>query len=556
MDNYIVSARKYRPDTFDSVVGQQSITSTLKNAIRTKHLAHAYLFCGPRGVGKTTAARIFAKTINCYNLSSEVEACNQCKSCKAFNEHRSYNIHELDAASNNSVEDIRNLIDQVRIPPQVGSHSVYIIDEVHMLSAQAFNAFLKTLEEPPKHAIFILATTEKHKIIPTILSRCQIFDFNRIRIEDIVQHLAFVAKSEHTEVEPEALNVIAQKAEGGMRDALSYFDQLVSFSGQNITYKTAIENLNVLDYDYYFRLVDAFNQSNIPESLIIFDEILSKGFDGHHFINGLNSHLRDILVCKDHKTIDLLEVGTSIKNRYKEQADACSVAFLLSALDICNNCDIQYKASNNKRLHVELALIRLSNILNDKKKSIETTEKHEDKESNQVSKETETNLKQKEKKTQKKYTPQFSIKQAIEKETTKNKEIDAVNDNDGRTLTGPHETFTQNDLENAWKKVAEAFKDSPRFYHTINSTVPFQKEDESVILDVNNVLQQDEINEKLKDILPILKRELKNINISLETKIATSNKQQKAFTKEDKYKLLMKKNPNLDLLRKKFNLDF
>ncbi len=556
MDNYIVSARKYRPDTFDSVVGQQSITSTLKNAIRTKHLAHAYLFCGPRGVGKTTAARIFAKTINCYNLSSEVEACNQCKSCKAFNEHRSYNIHELDAASNNSVEDIRNLIDQVRIPPQVGSHSVYIIDEVHMLSAQAFNAFLKTLEEPPKHAIFILATTEKHKIIPTILSRCQIFDFNRIRIEDIVEHLAFVAKSEHTEVEPEALNVIAQKAEGGMRDALSYFDQLVSFSGQNITYKTAIENLNVLDYDYYFRLVDAFNQSNIPESLIIFDEILSKGFDGHHFINGLNSHLRDILVCKDHKTIDLLEVGASIKNRYKEQADACSVAFLLSALDICNNCDIQYKASNNKRLHVELALIRLSNILNDKKKSIETTEKHKDKESNRVSKETETNLKQKEKKTQKKYTPQFSIKQAIEKETLKNKEPDAVDDNDENKQSGPRETFTQNDLENAWKKVAEAFKDSPRFYHTINSTVPFQKEDESVILDVNNVLQQDEINEKLKDILPILKRELKNINISLETKISTSNKQQKAFTKEDKYKLLMKKNPNLDLLRKKFNLDF
>src|SRR6056297_2231321 len=323
MENFIVSARKYRPATFKSVVGQASITSTLKNAIKTNHLAQAYLFCGPRGVGKTTCARIFAKTINCFNLGEDVEPCNECESCKAFNDSRSYNIHELDAASNNSVEDIRNLIEQVRIPPQVGKYSIYIIDEVHMLSQQAFNAFLKTLEEPPKHAIFILATTEKHKIIPTILSRCQIFDFNRIRVADIADHLDYVATKEGVQIEKEALNIIAQKADGAMRDALSIFDQIVSFSGKEITYQNVISNLNVLDYDYYFRLVDHFLKNEVPEVIMIFNEVLNDGFDGHHFINGLSDHLRNLLVCRDRQTLQLLEVGGEIKERYKVQAGNC-----------------------------------------------------------------------------------------------------------------------------------------------------------------------------------------------------------------------------------------
>ncbi|MEE4286234.1 MAG: DNA polymerase III subunit gamma/tau [Mariniphaga sp.] len=367
MENFIVSARKYRPDSFDTVVAQSSITTTLKNAIKNNQLAHAYLFCGPRGVGKTTCARIFAKTINCSNLSAEVEACNDCESCKAFNTSRSFNIHELDAASNNSVDDIRILIDQVRIPPQVGKYSVYIIDEVHMLSSQAFNAFLKTLEEPPKHAIFILATTEKHKIIPTILSRCQIFDFNRIGISDIADHLEFVAKGEGVSAEKEALNVIAQKADGAMRDALSIFDQIVSFSGKEITYHDVISNLNVLDYDYYFKLVDHFLKNEVPDVMMIFDEILNHGFDGHHFITGLSSHLRNLLVCKDPVTVQLLEVGGEIKERFKVQASVCNSDFLLKALEISNECDMQYKISQNKRLLVELALVRIAQLTLKKK---------------------------------------------------------------------------------------------------------------------------------------------------------------------------------------------
>jgi DNA polymerase III subunit gamma/tau len=367
MENFIVSARKYRPDSFKTVVAQDAITATLKNAIKTKQLAHAYLFCGPRGIGKTTCARIFAKTINCPNLTPDTEACNECESCKAFNSNRSYNIHELDAASNNSVDDIRTLTEQVRIPPQIGKYSIYIIDEVHMLSQSAFNAFLKTLEEPPAHAIFILATTEKHKIIPTILSRCQIFDFNRIRVEDITRHLSFVAHSEGVTVEPEGLNIIAQKADGAMRDALSIFDQIVSFSGNNVTYKDVITNLNVLDYDYYFRLVDLFMANKIPDVLLTFNEILNHGFDGHHFITGLSSHLRDLLVCKDPATVQLLEVGGETKERYKKQAITCESGFIFEALRIANECDLQYKPSQNKRLLVEIALIRIAQLTLKKK---------------------------------------------------------------------------------------------------------------------------------------------------------------------------------------------
>ena len=363
MEQYIVSARKYRPQTFMSVVGQVALTATLKNAIANNHLAHAYLFCGPRGVGKTTCARIFAKTINCLHPTANGEACNECESCKAFNEQRSFNIHELDAASNNSVDDIRNLVDQVRIPPQIGKYSVYIVDEVHMLSAAAFNAFLKTLEEPPAHAIFILATTEKHKIIPTILSRCQIYDFNRITINDTVAHLQYVAKNEGVEVEDMALNVIAQKADGAMRDALSIFDQVVSFCGNKVTYQGVISNLNVLDYDYYFRLVDALLQNRVPEALMIFDEVLSKGFEGQHFVGGLSSHLRDLMVSRDEMTLPLMEVGELIAERYKEQSKRCELWWLYKALEYANDCDLAYRASRNKRLLVEVMLIRVAGLV-------------------------------------------------------------------------------------------------------------------------------------------------------------------------------------------------
>ena len=362
MENYIVSARKYRPSTFESVVGQRALTTTRKNAIATQKLAHAYLFCGPRGVGKTTCARIFAKTINCMTPTADGEACNQCESCVAFNEQRSYNIHELDAASNNSVDDIRQLVEQVRIPPQIGKYKVYIIDEVHMLSASAFNAFLKTLEEPPRHAIFILATTEKHKILPTILSRCQIYDFNRISVEDTVNHLSYVASKEGISAEPEALNVIAMKADGGMRDALSIFDQVVSFTGGNITYKSVIDNLNVLDYEYYFRLTDCFLANKVSDALLLFNDVLNKGFDGSHFITGLSSHFRDLLVGKDPVTLPLLEVGASIRQRYQEQAQKCPLPFLYKAMKLCNECDLNYRISKNKRLLVELTLIQVAQL--------------------------------------------------------------------------------------------------------------------------------------------------------------------------------------------------
>ena len=362
MENYIVSARKYRPVTFDTVVGQGSLTTTLKNAIQSGRLAHAYLFCGPRGVGKTTCARIFAKTINCLNPRQDGEACGECESCAAFNEGRSYNIHELDAASNNSVEDIRVLIEQVRIPPQIGKYKVFIIDEVHMLSQAAFNAFLKTLEEPPQHAIFILATTEKHKILPTIMSRCQIYDFKRMGVNDIVGHLKHVAEQENIKAEDAALNIIAQKADGGMRDALSIFDQVASFCGGNITYQQTIENLNVLDYDYYFRLTDYFLEGKITECMLTLNEILAKGFEGQYFITGLSSHLRNLLVSQDAQTVELIETSDEVRARYKEQAQRCQPKFLFRAMKLANTCDLNYKQSPNKRLLVELTLIKIANI--------------------------------------------------------------------------------------------------------------------------------------------------------------------------------------------------
>ncbi len=361
-ENYIVSARKYRPTTFSSVVGQSSLTTTLRNSIASGRLAHAYLFCGPRGVGKTTCARIFAKTINCFNPKENGDACEECESCRAFNEQRSYNIHELDAASNNSVDDIRQLIEQVNIPPQVGKYKVFIVDEVHMLSTAAFNAFLKTLEEPPKHAIFILATTEKHKLLPTILSRCQIYDFSRMTVQDIVGHLEKVAQQEGITYEPAALNVIAQKADGGMRDALSIFDQVASFCQGNITYQQTITDLNVLDYEYYFKLVNFFLTGNVSEIMLTLNDILSKGFEGSHFVGGLNTHFRNLLISRDEATTKLLEVSDDIRQRYAEQAKRCTPKFLYAAIRKCTDCDLNYKVSQNKRLLVELTLIEISQI--------------------------------------------------------------------------------------------------------------------------------------------------------------------------------------------------
>ena len=362
MENYIVSARKYRPDTFESVVSQKSLTTTLKNAIQSGKLAHAYLFCGPRGVGKTTCARIFAKTINCQNPTSDGEPCNNCESCRSFNQQRSYSIYELDAASNNSVEDIRSLNEQVRIPPQVGKYKVYIIDEVHMLSQAAFNAFLKTLEEPPAHAIFILATTEKHKIIPTILSRCQIYDFSRIEVSDIVGHLQNIATRENIHTEYEALRIIAQKSDGCMRDALSLFDQMTSFTQGDLTYPKVIESLNVLDYEYYFRLTDYILEGKVPQCLLLFNDILNKGFEGNIFIEGMASHLRDLLVNGDSATAPLFEGSEELRNRYTEQAKRCSPKMIFNAIKICNNCGMNYRTSRNKRLLVELTLIEMSQL--------------------------------------------------------------------------------------------------------------------------------------------------------------------------------------------------
>src|SRR5690554_947544 len=362
MDNFIVSARKYRPATFDTVVGQQHITGTLKNAIKNKQLAQAFLFCGPRGVGKTTCARILAKTINCQNISENAEACGTCESCQSFQNGNSFSIHELDAASNNSVDDIRALNEQVRIPPQSGKYKIYIIDEVHMLSQAAFNAFLKTLEEPPSYAIFILATTEKHKILPTILSRCQIFDFNRIKVEDMALHLEGIANKESIGFDKDGLHLIAQKADGGLRDALSMFDQIVSFSNKNISYQAVIDNLNILDYDYYFRITQAIVDEEPAQGLLIFDQVLSNGFDGSHFISGLSDHFRNLLVAKDAETVKLLEVSQSIKDRYLSQSQSASTGLLLSALNIANQCEINFKNSRNQRLQVELALLKMCHI--------------------------------------------------------------------------------------------------------------------------------------------------------------------------------------------------
>lgn len=570
MENFIVSARKYRPSTFQSVVGQTSITTTLKNAIKNNHLAQAYLFCGPRGVGKTTCARIFAKTINCKNLDENVEPCNNCESCESFSQNRSYNIHELDAASNNSVEDIRNLIEQVRIPPQVGKYSIYIIDEVHMLSSQAFNAFLKTLEEPPAHAIFILATTEKHKIIPTILSRCQIFDFNRIKVDDTVDYIEYIAKNENITYELDALNIIAQKADGAMRDALSIFDQVVSFSGNNITYQSVIENLNVLDYDYYFKVTDAFLKNGISETLLIFNEIIEKGFDAHHFINGLSGHLRNLLVCRDEITLQLLEVGANIRERYKEQTKTCTPEFLFSTLEISNKCDVSYRLSKNKRLHVELSLIELCNITSEKK-NFNQIELKEDTVKTKTNKDiVEKNIEQateEKKPEEKKVKPvivnkpksfsTFSIKEKLDQTSKSNivEEPESTEESE-KLKENFNNDFTEKDLIDKWHQFSDKIGNKPRIFNTLTSKDPKLEENHVVSFLIDNNLQKEKINEIRNELLSFLKTELKNSTIDLKLIITDLEEENnKLYTSEDKFKHMLSKNEDLNKLKQEFNLD-
>ncbi len=587
MDNFIVSARKYRPSTFNSVVGQSSLTTTLKNAIKSNHLAHAYLFCGPRGVGKTTCARIFAKTINCQNLTADFEACNECESCVSFNEQRSYNIHELDAASNNGVDDIRSLTDQVRIPPQVGKYSVYIIDEVHMLSQGAFNAFLKTLEEPPAHAIFILATTEKHKIIPTILSRCQIYDFNRITVSDTVKHLQMVAEKEGVTVDANALNVVAQKSDGGMRDALSIFDQLVSFCGNNITYQGVIDNLNVLDYEYYFRLVEAFQINDVSQSLLIFNEILNKGFDAHHFITGLSSHLRDVLVSKDPQTVALLEVGADIGERYKTQAQVCTPDFLFQALKVSNDCDLDYRQSKNKRLLVELALIRLCQLTDEKKKSILADEQPAPIQKLAITAPAHTESKA----AQVVAAPTVVHHQVtptpqpphIERPTITARPKDVVADakptfqrpgsisisapiNISATQTTQTEApvapkvlqnlpFTHDDLIRAWQQFAETIPEQGRMVSFFRSSIPQMTTDSTFEVTVSNTLQEKELKRLQSDIMEFMHTKLENSSVKMSVKVMEETAVQRANTPEERYRIMAEQNPALDILKNGLQLE-
>ena len=572
MENYIVSARKYRPTTFESVVGQQALTQTLRNAIRTNHLAHAYLFCGPRGVGKTTCARIFAKTINCLNPTAEHDACNQCESCVAFNEQRSFNIHELDAASNNSVEDIRSLIDQVRIPPQIGKYSVYIIDEVHMLSQGAFNALLKTLEEPPSYAIFILATTEKHKVLPTILSRCQVYDFSRITVADTIHHLQYVAQQEGVTASEEALNVVAQKADGGMRDALSIFDQLVSFCGTNISYEQAIEVLNVLDTDYYFRLVNAALMGNVSEALLLLNEVLVKGFDAGHFVTGFAQHLRDVLVSKDIATVKLLETSDAIRQHYQEQAQRCAAKWLYNALDIMNTCDINYRTAKNKRLTVELALVKLCRLTELPVQEVQKVQ------SNNVQTATPAAQPAPRPTTAPQQTavvpPTVAPKPATPTAPPPPKPTLGAMPSLGNlgklsatpqattqpTATVPTEQqkrntpFTLDQLKSAWVGQIKHFENEERFKAMLTTYELAQDSDTMFHITVDNQLQKKEFAKFGKALMDRIRDVLQNDYVQLRVEVAEYVATQIAYTSTEKYKILNQLNPHLEELRQRMNL--
>ncbi len=596
MENFIVSARKYRPSTFKQVVGQESITSTLQNAIKNNHVAQAFLFTGPRGVGKTTCARILAKTINCLHPTEDMEPCNECESCAAFNNNASFNIHELDAASNNSVDDIRNLVDQVRIPPQAGKYKVYIIDEVHMLSQAAFNAFLKTLEEPPDYAKFILATTEKHKILPTILSRCQIFDFKRISVDDIAGHLAWVAESEHINVDKEALHVIAQKADGALRDALSTFDQIVSFSGNAITYKDVIENLNILDYEYYFKVVDYILNGDTSNLLLIFHEILENGFDGQHFITGLSEHFRHLLVVKDAATLKLLEVGPALKEKYKKQSERCNAGFILKALDLTNKYDLSYKTSNHKKLHVEIALIQLSSMQWTPQQqtaqvvsSSETTEtvktvtrKTETAAAGRqadstVASEPETAYKtpvvklEKPEKEQaaepkaeikKQESPKKGSQNHHEERTISNVSIkstlESLKSKNDRGVVNEKVVITEFDqeqLEETWKRFARDYKaKSPTFGTAVEKYKPELTEGYVVNMKVDNMLiAKDVLN--MAALLEFLKKELNNNQITIKPVLPGKKERKVVLTDREKFEAMAKKYPGIKQLKDQLNLE-
>jgi DNA polymerase-3 subunit gamma/tau len=624
MENFIVSARKYRPATFETVVGQHHITGTLKNAIRNNQLAQAFLFCGPRGVGKTTCARILAKTINCTNLTSDTEACGVCESCVSFQTGHSFNFHELDAASNNSVDDIRSLIEQVRIPPQAGKYKIYIIDEVHMLSANAFNAFLKTLEEPPSYAIFILATTEKHKILPTILSRCQIFDFNRIQVDDISGLLNKIAVRENISVEADGLHIIAQKADGGLRDALSMFDQIVSYTNKNLTYKSVIDNLNILDYDYYFRLTQYLTGAEVGQALILFDEILNNGFDGNNFINGLASHLRNLLVAKDPQTVKLLEVSENIKQKYISQSQQTQVSFILTALNLANQCDLTYKNSKNQRLQVELALIKMCHIPSvlqlaqlphtapatatdsdqTKKKTSVITENAPVQEkpeplpppSSGFSKPAETVTKPiaaipvpvTELPKTIPVMPQVLSAGAERTAVTPNLNSlhkIALKPNPAGNMTGgtmipsltaltnaageidsdepkyvfgeDKEPFTYEELMVLWKEYTQKAKEENKinFYTILTTNEPVLTTSTEITVLITNMAQESILQNELVDFLNFLRTRLKNFDVGIVTKKVESKIENRLYTPMEKYHYLVEKNPKLEDLRKRFNLD-
>lgn len=604
MNHFVVSARKYRPATFDTVVGQSHITNTLKNAILNNHLAQAFLFCGPRGVGKTTCARILAKTLNCHHRTADAEACNQCDSCVSFNNGQTLNIYELDAASNNSVDDIRSLVEQVRYAPHSGEYKIYIIDEVHMLSLSAFNAFLKTLEEPPSYAIFILATTEKHKIIPTILSRCQIFDFNRIQIDDIASHLSYVAEKENVNAEPDALHIIAQKADGALRDALSIFDQMVSFSGNTVTYKDVINNLSILDYDYFFRITDDINAGNVSNVLLTFNELLADGFDGHHFITGMAGHFRDLLVCQDPSTLSLLEVSKSIREKYKQQAQQTQAALLIRLLDICSQADVTYKSSRNQRLHVELALIKMCSLQNSsltnvvpsdkpagvtaaKKPAVASTEKQsvaevpaEKKNSEPVVTpspeiKAEAPVKKEIPKADEVKTPappktetvqaaapaggyssafkKVSLAQAAQQNKAEENVVARTID----TSTLPNTPVTQDELLRAWTEFAQKEKAAGKhqLYITLTHRKPVLTADNNIELEIVNLSQENLLNEEKQVMMDFLRSTLNNYHLQLKTVLTEAPKDETIYTSKEKYQKMVERNPTLEEMRKQLGLE-
>ncbi|HBW79293.1 MAG TPA: DNA polymerase III subunit gamma/tau [Sphingobacterium sp.] len=611
MDNFIVSARKYRPITFDSVVGQQHITGTLKNAIHNNQLAQAFLFCGPRGVGKTTCARILAKTINCENILAGTEPCGACASCKSFQNGNSFSIHELDAASNNSVDDIRNLIDQVRIPPQAGKYKIYIIDEVHMLSQAAFNAFLKTLEEPPSYAIFILATTEKHKILPTILSRCQIFDFNRIKVEEMASHLARIADREAIAYDQDGLHIIAQKADGGLRDALSMFDQIVSFSNKNVTYQAVIDNLNILDYDYYFKLTDAILTEDAAQTLLIFNEILNHGFDGSHFIAGLSAHFRNLLVAKEPATLKLLEVSDSIRQKYLQQSQKASPGFLLSALNISNQCEINYKTSKNQRLQVELSLLKTCHIASAiklsqlgsvqipsategvKKKLPEpvvgqaqqtsvvptpqaTSPANAPVVENPVTPRSQANpvnYQASETKEEVKKDPISNVPPKVKKGgwgastaaiIPSLPDLNTIYDNNAVAKEGDEPELIRGSEQRdvsfgqfiaVWNSYAEQLKAENKInLYTMMTAMQPRLNGVLIEIDVENGVQMDVLQSAKVDVLNYLRVKLQNFSLDLQGVMMEHTISRKPYTSQEKYQAIVNKNPLLDTLRKEFNL--